>query len=283
VFTVPADGMYHVVIDTELGKVAIMPVHWGLIGAATPNGWNGSTAMTESAFDLNVMTWTITDFELRGGDWKYRYSNGWKVGLDSTLDLGAGKKGVKVNTNFGKAVDDLENGGANIVNAVPGIYTATLDWTLEDGFSATLTKTGDLPLTNWTDVKLDAVGSGISVDNLDASDDTSGWNWGNVIVANNNGIPTKVGDVYTWTWTSVVLEANEGFKIRTLNGVAPPVNGANFDIGYSAVVTASSSSKVIDLSSNLGVNEKGTFDMTIAIDAADGDTKKITIVETPTK
>jgi hypothetical protein len=80
-FTVPADGMYHVVIDTELGKVAIMPVHWGIIGAATPDGWGTSTDLTESGFNLNTMSWTISNLELRSGDWKFRHSNGWKVEL----------------------------------------------------------------------------------------------------------------------------------------------------------------------------------------------------------
>jgi hypothetical protein len=278
-FTVPEDGMYHVVIDTGLHKVAIIPVHWGLIGAATPNGWGGSTAMTESAFDLNTMSWTITDMELRGGDWKYRYSGGWKVDLDTLLVWEGGKKGVKINTNFGKAVNDLEAGGANIVNSAPGLYTATLSYTLGTGYTATLTKTGDLPLTNWTGVQLDAVGTGISIDNPNATDDVSSWNWGNVILADNGAIPSISGDVYTWTWTNVILEANEGFKIRTKDGVAPPTNGANFDAGFSSVDVANSSNKVVDNGGNLSVNAKGTFNMTITIDAANSDAKKITITE----
>jgi hypothetical protein len=28
-------------------------VKWGVIGGATPDGWGGSTAMKESAFNLN--------------------------------------------------------------------------------------------------------------------------------------------------------------------------------------------------------------------------------------
>ena len=41
-YTVPSDGLYHVVIETKLKKVAIIPVVWGVIGAATPGGWGGS-------------------------------------------------------------------------------------------------------------------------------------------------------------------------------------------------------------------------------------------------
>lgn len=278
-FTVPTDGMYHVVIDYELNKVAIIPVHWGIIGAATPDGWGSSTPLTESAFDLYTMSWTISDMELRGGDWKFRYSDGWKVELDTVLDVGSGKIGVKVNTNFGEAVDNLVAGGANFVNANPGIYTISISYTLGSGYSATATKTGDLPLTNWTGVVCDAVGTGVSIDNPTASADTSSWGWGNQMLADNAGVPIVSGDTYTWTWTNIILEANEGLKVRTVNGVAPPSGGANFDAGYSALDVAASAAEIIDMSGNLGTTTKGSYTMTLVIDAANSDTKKITIVK----
>lgn len=278
-FNVPADGMYHVVMDTELGKVVIIPVHWGVIGAATPDGWGTSTPFTESAFDLNVMTWSITDMELRGGDWKFRYSNGWKVELDTVLDLGAGKKGVKVNTNFGGAVNALVPGGDNIVNADPGIYTISLVYTLGSGYVATATKTAGLPLTNWTGVVCDAVGTGVSIDNPAATPDPSSWAWGNVLVADATGIPVITGDVYTWTWTGIILEANEGFKIRTLNGVAPPVGGANFDAGFTSLNVAASAAEIVDMGGNLSTTTKGSYTITLKIDAANSDAKEIIIVK----
>ncbi|MFO7828698.1 MAG: hypothetical protein R6V23_08775 [Bacteroidales bacterium] len=278
-FEVPADGFYHVVIDTEVGKVAIMPVTWGVIGAATPNGWGGSTAMTPSAFDLETMTYSLTDMELRGGDWKFRYSDGWKVILDTVIDLGEGNKGVKVNTNFGGTISDLEPGGDNMVNENPGIYDISLTWTLGSGHSATATKTGDLPLTNWTGVICDAVGTGVSADNPDAIPDPSGWGWGNKLLA--DGEPTVDGDVYTWTWTGIILEADEGFKLRTENGEAPASgNGANFDAGLEAVDHENSSANVSqETSGDLLVTVKATYNITLVIDAADNDSKVITITE----
>lgn len=278
-FTVPADGMYHVVVDTELGIAAIMPVQWGMIGAATPNGWGGSVAMTTSAFNATKMDWTLTGVELRGGDWKFRYSDGWKVEIDPNVDLGGGVIGVKVNTNLGGSVAELIPGGDNIVNSAPGVYNVKLEYELGKGYKATLTKTGDLPLTNWTGVELDAVGTGVSGDNPNAIPDPSGWGWGNQLIADNGGVPVKAGDIYTWTWTGIILEANEGFKLRTLNGVAPPVGGANFDAGYGALDAGASSNKVQDSGGNLTVNAKGTFNITLTIDAADSDKIKIVITE----
>lgn len=278
-FTVPADGMYHVVIDTELGKAVVVPVHWGVIGGATPDGWGTSTQFTESAFNLTSMSWTITDMELRGGEWKFRYSQGWKVELDTVLDVGSGKIGVKVNTNFGEAVDGLVPGGANIVNDDPGIYNMTLAYTLGNGYTATITKTGSLPLTDWTGVVCDAVGTGVSVDNPSAIPDPSSWAWGNKLLADNGGIPTKTGDVYTWTWTGIILEANEGFKVRTENGVAPPSGGANFDAGFSALNVAASSGNIADNGGNLSATVKGPYNITLKIDAANSDAKEIIITE----
>lgn len=279
VFTVPEDGFYHVVFDYELNIAVIARVHWGIIGAATPSGWGSSTDLTESAFNPTTMSWTITNMELRGGDWKFRYSNGWKIELDTNIDLGGGKKGVKVNTNFGGAANLLVPGGANIVNDDPGVYTFNFAYTLGTGYVATLTKTGGLPLTNWTGVQCDAVGTGVSADNPNAIPDPSSWGWGNVLVADNAGVPVVAGDKYTWTWTGIILEAGEGFKVRTLNGVAPPVGGANFDAGYSALDVAASTPKIVDNGGNLQATEKKSYTITLVIDAADNDSKTITIIE----
>ncbi len=277
-FTVPEDGFYHVVFDFDLNIAVVARVHWGLIGAATPSGWGNSTDLTESAFNINTMSWTISNMELRGGDWKFRYSNGWKIELDTNIDLGGGKKGVKVNTNFGGAVNALVPGGANIVNADPGVYTCLMTYTLGTGYVATMTKTAGLPLTNWTGVACDAVGTGVSADNPTAIPDPSSWGWGNQLIADNAGIPVVTGDLYTWTWTGIILEAAEGFKVRTLNGVAPPSGGANFDAGFTALNVAASSPNIVDAGGNLSATVKGSYTITLKIDAANNDNKEIIII-----
>ncbi len=274
-FSVSADGMYHVVIDMDLMIATVCQVHWGIIGAATPDGWGGSTVLTESAFNATTMSWEINNMELRGGDWKFRYSNGWKIELDTV-----GTDDVKVNTNFGGALDALVPGGDNMVNDAPGLYTIMFEYELGSGYTATATKTGDLPLTNWTGVVCDGVGDGISADNPNAIvPDPSGWAWGNKILADNGGIPEVNGDVYTWTWTSVILEADAGFKVRTENGEAPPSGGANFDAGYGNLDVDASSTHVVDAGGNLSVDLKGAYTITIVIDAAADDEKTITIIE----
>ncbi len=274
-FTVSADGMYHVVIDMDLMIAVTCQVHWGIIGAATPDGWGASTVLTESAFNATTMSWEINNMELNGGDWKFRYSSGWKIELDTV-----GTDDVKVNTNFGGALDALLPGGDNMVNDAPGIYTIEFGYVLGTGYTATATKTGDLPPTDWTGVVCDAVGDGVSADNPNAIvPDPSGWAWGNKLIADNAGVPTINGDVFTWTWTSVILEADAGFKVRTENGELPPVGGVNFDAGFGNVDVANSSTHVVDAGGNLSVDLKGAYTITLEIDAADSDAKIITIIE----
>jgi len=277
-FTVPADGMYHVVIDKQTNKFVIAPVpYWAMIGGFS--GWSDSQMPLVGAFSQTSMKYELAGIELRAGEFKLRYGGGWKMEI---------AEDVKVNTNFGgevggtlpNLVPTLVPGGANyaFTSAQMGIYTITLEWTVADGFKAKLTKTGDVAMVNWTGVELDIVGSGVSSDNTSAIPDPSSWGWGNVIYPEPNA-PVVNGNVYTWTWDSVIFEANEGFKIRTKSFQVPEGFGVNFDVGYGAVDIANSSSKVGDSGGNIIVTEKGSFKVVITIDAENGDAKKVTITE----
>ena len=108
-FTVAEDGLYHVVYDTELGKVVVAKAEWGLIGGATPGGWGSNTEMPVT-FDLNKMEFTKTEVTLLQNDFKFRYTNGWKIFIDA-------EGTVKVNTNLGGTLVALVPGGDNIANA----------------------------------------------------------------------------------------------------------------------------------------------------------------------
>ena len=203
-FTVPEDGMYHVVFDFELNKVAIMRVHWGMIGAATPGGWSNDTMLTESAFNLTNMSWTLTDLQLLRGEWKFRYSHGWKVVLDTTLDLGGGKIGVKVNTNAGGAVSALVPGGMNIVNADPGIYTCNMNYTVDSGYKATLTKTGNIPPIDYSAFQMGIIG------NAYLKQDGTQANWDENF---GTSLPAVSGTDYIWVY-NIDFIADKDFIFR---------------------------------------------------------------------
>ncbi|MBT6236243.1 MAG: hypothetical protein HOI49_09190, partial [Bacteroidetes bacterium] len=203
-FTVPTDGLYHVVIDTEVGKAVIVPVeYWGVIGAATPGGWSDDTKLESTGFDMSTMTFTKSEIEMTAADFKFRYSGGWKVELDSTLDLGDGKKGIKVNANFGEAVDALVPGGANINNAQSGYYTATMVWTAGSGFVATVERTGDLPTFDYSSTELGLVGNGLMVDGAQHNWDVTAF----------ISTPAKNGEIFTWAYNDVEVTTAGSFKV----------------------------------------------------------------------
>ena len=166
-FTVPEDGLYHVMVDTELGVMAIAKVEWGLIGGATPGGWSDDTPLNESAFDKNTISFTIDEVTIGKEAFKFRYSGGWKVILDTALVVGTeGQIGVRVNTNFGGAVNALVPGGDNIQNDQRAIYAFDMTWELGEGTSATMTYVKDAEPLGYPD-NLHLVGASVG-----------GWDWG---------------------------------------------------------------------------------------------------------
>ena len=254
-FTVPADGLYHVVIDLEFGAVAVIPVeYWGIIGGATPNGWSDDTQMPSTGFDQNSMTFTTSDIAMTLGDFKFRYSGGWKVEID-TSDASQ-DNWVKVNTNFGGSVDALEPGGDNITNSESGFYTATMVWTAGEGFAATLERTGDLPTMDWTDIELGLVGAGLSQDGVP-------HNWDETLYLQK---PAVDGTNFTYTYNNVeVNTGGGGFKIR---------EGQNWDgtiLGYNEVVMAGDGAAEFETNGDgnfVPLVEGGKYNMVLLIDAS---------------
>jgi len=257
-FTVAEDGLYHVIIDTELGVGAILPAKWGVIGQATPTGWSGSTALDAPTFDFNTMIFKKENVEMSNGEWKFRYSNGWKVQLDTTLDLGDGKKGVYANCNYGGSVDALEEGGSNFMNEKGGIFTVELTWTAGAGHTAMLTRTGDIPARDYSAVSVGLIGDGV------VDGDWNGEKYAST--------PAKDGDVYTWNFNGVELNNTGGFKIRTA-GTWDDINE-----GYSDIIGGPDAGEIQESGGNMQAVNGGTFDIEFVIDAA-AETKSISITK----
>lgn len=148
VFTVPTDGLYHIIIDITTNTYVIAPVpFWAIIGQATPIGWTDTQMPLVGDFAMNTLTYQVADIVLRAGEFKFRYGGGWKLEIHGDT--------VKVNTNFGGVLSgNLPNLSATLVQGGPnyaitaeqeGLYTVTITWTLADGFASTLVRTGDAP------------------------------------------------------------------------------------------------------------------------------------------
>ncbi|MGE4288408.1 MAG: SusF/SusE family outer membrane protein [Salinivirgaceae bacterium] len=275
-YTVEESGAYHIVFDSELEMVTYAKADWGIIGAASPNGWDGNTAFPYKESDATKIVWEGTDIAMKTGGFKLRYADGWKIFFNDTED-------VRVNTNLGGGMDALTPGGADMNWTEPGIYTITLTYTFGTGFTSVTELTGTAEVTDWSAVKFDVFGTGVAETNTNAIADASSWGWGFAVSADNTGLPTKDGLVYTYTWTNVTLNSaeGEGFGLRSVIGEA--FNGSVYRYSVidslrsdltSAVPTTNGFGDV-----NLNVAETGSYDVYLVIDAGNKDLAKVTIVK----
>jgi len=99
-------GMYKLNVNLNDKTHKFLKTDWGLIGSATPGGWDNDTNMTWDA-DNSVLTLTI---DLVAGDIKFRANDDWAINLGDN------------DTN-----KSLEYDGSNIPVAEAGNYTITLD------------------------------------------------------------------------------------------------------------------------------------------------------------
>lgn len=245
-FTVPADGLYHVIVDVPTNTFVIAPVpYWAILGGATAAGWSDSQMPLVGAFDMNEMTFSITDFVLREGNFKFRYGGGWKIEIDGDL--------VKANSNFGGVLSGtspnftstLLPGGADILfaGANEGEYTVTLKWTVDDGFVSTFTKTGDVePLPEYPE-EMFLVGAATAY----------GWDApGTHDDAVMHKVAGGVGNEGIY-WKILHLEGGAGFKLAASGWGEPNLGFAGVDVYDADGVTVS------DVEGNMSVAASGMY------------------------
>jgi hypothetical protein len=250
VYTVEEDGLYHIALDEQLNKVAIAKVEWGLIGGATPGGWGANTEMV-APFNLETMTFVVEDVPMAVDQFKFRYSNGWKIFFDDANT-------VAVNTNFGKAVNDLEPGGANIDNAERAAYKFTMTWTLGEGHSATKEKTGELEPAPEYPEAMYLVGSGTAYGWDTPGDDEDAIMHKLAGGANNPGL----------YWKILHLEGGAGFKISAAGWSQPNLGHGEINEFDADGVTVTSDD------GNMVVAESGMY--IVVLDLRDNE-KKVSI------
>jgi len=81
---VDADGYYLVKANTDALTYSTTAVSWGIIGAATPTGWDSDTDMT---YDADSRTLYI-DIDLVPGPFKFRANDDWPIQFGSFNDDG---------------------------------------------------------------------------------------------------------------------------------------------------------------------------------------------------
>jgi len=115
---VESDGFYRVRIDTEALTYEVLETAWGVIGDATPGGWDEDTDMTFEG-GKGTYTWTIT-LALQPGELKFRANDDWGI-------------------NLGGDQSNLTYDGDNIAISDAGTYQIELHLS-PTGFTTTITR-----------------------------------------------------------------------------------------------------------------------------------------------
>lgn len=103
---IPEAGYYRMKADIIGLTYSVLKTDWGLIGDATPGGWDNDTNMS---YDMDSKTWRLT-VDLSDGNIKFRANDGWDLNYgDNDFD------------------GSLEEGGADIPIAEAGNYTVVLN------------------------------------------------------------------------------------------------------------------------------------------------------------
>ncbi len=114
--TVGATGWHKLTVDVNALTYKLEAYMIGLVGSATPNGWNSPDSKMD--YDSTTGTWSIT-ITLVAGDIKFRLNDGWAWNLGYNP------------ANTGKLTDLFHNG--DNITVTPGNYTITLTITQPTG------------------------------------------------------------------------------------------------------------------------------------------------------
>ncbi len=127
--SVPDSGYYELTANFNNNTWTATKTVWGIIGDATPGGWNASTPMM---YDPVNQVWTITCIMKAGGSFKFRANNEWVIDF-----------GIDANGNLMYADNPFFGYTANLNDlTVPsdGTYTITLDLHVSAKYSYSIVK-----------------------------------------------------------------------------------------------------------------------------------------------
>ena len=272
---------YHIVLEAneeyvDAPMITYLPTPWCVRG--TFNNW------TCSAMELEGYTETSAVFALRNVEFngnnnrfKFDYSGNWSLYPNSEE-----YPNFQILTNLGcNEWGNLVFGGNDIFVNTPGIYDIVLTWDASNvdlEYSYELIYKGDAAAIDYSNCQLELVGTSL----VGGSTDTSLWEWGNVVLADNYGYPTYEDGEYKWQWTSVTMYSTDyileyltgtpGFKVRTVNAEASGGIPA-FDLGAECLDYNNSYYGVQNYEGNIAVDSIYTYGVVLTINPNTGVTK----------
>lgn len=97
--TVPA-GLYRISADLKFNKLQIVKIEsMGIIGSATPNGWDSEIPMT---YDAAANTFSVVTTMTKDAEYKFRANNNWGFAIDNNGDFRDGGDNYKFEKETGE-------------------------------------------------------------------------------------------------------------------------------------------------------------------------------------
>ena len=109
-------GFYQVDVDLSAKTYTLTPFTIGIIGNATPKGWDGDTNMT---YNPEERCWELKNVTLTDGEMKFRHTNDWSLSWGGELDnlttqngpniaVAAGTYDIKLKVNWAEGTAKCE-------------------------------------------------------------------------------------------------------------------------------------------------------------------------------
>ena len=133
-YKVTEDGLYFLIYNSNLSQLTIVPAKFGVIGAATPQGWNAESPFTSVNYNESTATVEFKGtFPFTKDQMKFRFNGDWGI----TIPYDASST-IKFHTNMGSIGDsdggvalassstELKGGGKNLSVPLGAAYDVTL-------------------------------------------------------------------------------------------------------------------------------------------------------------
>jgi len=236
-------GLHHVVVDLQTTTILVVPIlEWNIAGTARDG--QSFTFKDVSADGLTYSGSVV----LRGGSWKLRYNDSWKIDkrIDNTMD-GSDTNGFVAFSNFGGTVDNLEQGAGNLDELASG--TGTYDFSLAFTNASTTpvlttNRTGDAPAATF-----------VIADNMwgiKGSGSKNGWGTVTTFFDSHDGSTHTYVNVLYLTAMADGAAAEFGFGIE----------GKDDFKGYNAVSVTDNSGNIVEAGGgNFQINADGFYTM----------------------
>lgn len=248
---VAKDGFYYIVVNTELKEISILPVNYGAIGAATPQGWGAETPFENATYDDKLTVKWNGKVNMTPGGYKFRHGGDWgnlvntKDGSTAKIFTDLGNIGTSAGPLVENAMSQVKPGGPDFSTEVGGEFDFTIEYDLRSRtFNATFKIIGEAVIPPEYPEVMYLVG------------DATAYGWdtpGSVPSAEMHKLAGGGKNVGIY-WKILHLEAGKGFKLSNANsgntnlgfneitsfdeaGVAITENGGNMSIPTSGIYT----------------------------------------------